>query len=112
MTEVIRGVLVLVHAELMSHRINLRTSLASGLPRVIGVRPQLQQVILNLLVNSVEAMVHVTDRARVLTIRSERYEFEGTAGVMVAIQDSGTGISQENLDRVFDAFYTTKDQGF
>src|SRR5262249_7997025 len=75
---------------------------------VLGDRVQLQQVILNLVMNGVEAMASVTDRPRELLICSCQYESDQ---VLVAVQDSGVGIAQENLEKIFDAFYTTKLQG-
>jgi signal transduction histidine kinase len=75
---------------------------------VLGDRVQLQQVILNLVMNGVEAMASVADRPRELFIRSRQHESDK---VLVAVQDSGVGIDRENLGKIFDAFYTTKPQG-
>jgi signal transduction histidine kinase len=76
-------------------------------PAVLGDRVQLQQVMINLVINGMEAMVPVTDRPRELLIRSQR---EADL-VLVAVQDSGTGIEPDNVDRMFDAFFTTKPRG-
>jgi signal transduction histidine kinase len=78
------------------------------LPLVLGDRIQLQQVILNLVMNGIEAMSVVTDRSRELLIRSCPYESDK---VLVAVQDSGTGLEPESLDHLFTAFYTTKPKG-
>jgi signal transduction histidine kinase len=79
-----------------------------GLPPVQGDRVQLQQVVLNLIVNAVEAMGGSGDDARDLLITTEPDEANG---VRVAVRDSGPGLSQESLTRLFDAFYTTKTDG-
>jgi len=82
--------------------------LAADVPPVVGDRVQLQQVILNLVMNGVEATASVADRRRELLIRSRQHESDQ---VLVAIQDSGIGIDRENLEKIFNAFYTTKSQG-
>jgi signal transduction histidine kinase len=82
--------------------------LAADVPPVLGDRIQLQQVILNLVMNGIEAMDTVTDRPRDLLIRSSPHESDN---VLVAVQDSGIGIDRQNLDKIFDTFYTTKSQG-
>jgi signal transduction histidine kinase len=86
----------------------LKMQLAVGLPRILGDRIQLQQVILNLVMNGIEAMDTVTDRPREMLIRSCRHESDQ---LLVAVQDSGIGIDRANLGKIFDAFYTTKSQG-
>ncbi|MGZ5228257.1 MAG: ATP-binding protein, partial [Burkholderiales bacterium] len=68
----------------------------------------MQQAILNLVMNAVEAMAFIADRARVLQVRSEKHE---SAGVLVTVEDAGTGINKEDLHRIFEAFYTTKSEG-
>src|SRR4029450_12335328 len=90
------------------NRVALRMDLAADVPPVLGDRVQLQQVILNLVMNGVEAMASVADRPRELLIRSRQHESDT---VLVAGQDSGIGIDRQNLEKVFDAFYTTKAQG-
>ena len=85
----------------------LQMELAIDLPQILGNRVQLQQVILNLVMNGIEAMSAVTDRSRDLLIRSCKYESDK---VLVAAQDSGIGIDSQNLEKIFDAFYTTKSQ--
>jgi PAS domain S-box-containing protein len=105
--DVIREVVLLARHEVLGHRVSLRTDLASGLPAVLGDRVQLQQVMINLVINGMEAMARVTDRPRELLIRSQ-HEADR---VLLAVQDSGTGIDPDNVDRMFDAFFTTKSSG-
>jgi PAS domain S-box-containing protein len=103
----IREVLRLMHGEIEIGRVSVQTELNSELPRVLGHRIQLQLVFRNLIMNAVEAMSSVTDRGRVLNIRSETKP----SGVRIAVADSGTGIDPESMDRIFHAFFTTKSQG-
>ena len=110
-TGVIREVLVLAQPEIQRHRIVMREALAEDLPPVWGDRVQLQQVLLNLIVNGVEAMADVEGRDRVLAIRSEHGKVDQGPGVLVSVQDAGVGVAPENLDRLFDAFYSTKSDG-
>jgi C4-dicarboxylate-specific signal transduction histidine kinase len=105
---VIGEVLALVHGELESHRVFLQSEMLEGLPDVVAERVQLQQVLLNLIVNAVDAMSSVTDRERRLRIRSALL---GTDDVRITVEDSGTGIDPNHLDRIFDAFFTTKTHG-
>jgi two-component system sensor kinase FixL len=111
LSEVVREVLALVRPELTRHRVVLQALLADDLPAVSGVRVQLQQVALNLIMNGVEAMAVVPARSRRLVIRSEHRAHAGGPGVAVAVQDTGPGIAQESLDNLFEPFYTTKSQG-
>ena len=104
---VIHEVVALVRNEALSRRVSLRTELASELPAVLGDRVQLQQVMINLAINGMEAMASVTDRPRVLLIQSQRERDQA----LVTVQDSGTGIDPDNVHRVFDAFFTTKSSG-
>jgi PAS domain S-box-containing protein len=106
--EVIREVLTLATSEVRRHRVSVRTDLATGLPPVLGDRIQLQQVILNLLMNGMEAMSSVADRPRELRIESGAH---GPQGIFVAVRDSGIGLDSQTLDRIFDAFFTTKPEG-
>jgi C4-dicarboxylate-specific signal transduction histidine kinase len=108
LNEIIGDVAALAQGEVRRNQGVLRTELATGLPRVVGDRVQLQQVILNLIMNGVEAMAAVQERSRELVVRTQRGE---SGGVLVAVQDSGTGLDPENVNRVFDAFFTTKTQG-
>jgi C4-dicarboxylate-specific signal transduction histidine kinase len=106
--EVINGAVALVKPEALRHWVTVQLQLASGLPLVRGDRVQLQQVIINLAINGVQAMTTLADRARVLTIRTEQHESDQ---VLVAVQDVGIGTEPEGLDRLFSAFYTTKPDG-
>ena len=106
--EVINEVMVLLQAELAGHRVLLRMELTPGLPVVPADRVQLQQVIMNLVINGIEAMKPGMDRPRELVIRSEQDEADQ---VSVAIEDRGVGISAENADKLFNAFFTTKSSG-
>jgi PAS domain S-box-containing protein len=106
--DVIHEVLTLAHSEVRRHRVSLCTELATGLPPVLGDRIQLQQVILNLVMNGMEAMSSVADRSRELLIRSGSH---GPQGIFVAVRDSGIGLDAQTLDRIFDAFFTTKPEG-
>jgi signal transduction histidine kinase len=98
----------LVGAEVRRHEVTLTLDLAAGLPPVIGDRVQLQQVLLNLVMNGIDAMAAVTDRPRELLIRSRPHE---EAQVLVAVQDTGVGIDPDDLDQLFNAFFTTKPAG-
>ncbi len=106
--ELIREVVALLSAELERNHVVLQTALASDLPPVLGDRIQLQQVVLNLMMNGVEAMHTVTERPRELRITSK-----ATAGdrVLVAVSDCGIGLAPDLLDHIFEAFVTTKHDG-
>src|SRR6516162_2554345 len=104
----IEEVLELLHVNLRQRRILVETYLTADLPEIMGNRVQLQQVILNLLVNAVDAMDSVTDGDRMLKITANRQE---TSGVLITIEDSGPGTAPEDMSRIFEPFYTTKPQG-
>jgi NO-binding membrane sensor protein with MHYT domain len=106
--DVIREAILLVQRDVLSHGVSLRTELASPLPTVLGDRVQLQQVVINLLMNGVEAMAPIADRPREILIRSEQHEADK---VQVAVLDSGIGIDSETAEKVFSAFFTTKPSG-
>jgi PAS domain S-box-containing protein len=106
--DVIRETIALVQRELISHQVSLRTELAPTLPMILGDRVQLQQVIINLVMNGMEAMQSVTDRPRELMIRSRQ---DDPQQVLVSVTDCGLGISPENAARLFNAFFTTKSDG-
>jgi signal transduction histidine kinase len=106
--EAILEVIALTRSELVKNGVSLQTQLAEGLPLVQGDRIQLQQVILNLIVNAVEAMSGVSEGSRELLIGTGK---DASSGVLVAVQDSGPGLNPESFDRLFDAFYTTKPGG-
>jgi PAS domain S-box-containing protein len=105
--EVIQEVLALVGPELQKDRIAVKSELSTSLPLVFADRVQLQQVLLNLIVNGIEAMTAVTDRARALVVQSK---IDESGVLMVAVCDTGTGLSLE-ADRVFTPFFTTKANG-
>jgi C4-dicarboxylate-specific signal transduction histidine kinase len=105
--ELIGEVLRLTQGEIQDGRVSVRTELINDLPKVMGNRVQLQLVFRNLIVNAIEAMSSVTDRARVLHIISATTP----SGVRIAVEDSGTGIDRESIDRIFDTFFTTKSHG-
>jgi C4-dicarboxylate-specific signal transduction histidine kinase len=104
--EVIHSVLAIVRVEMQKNKVSLETQLDERLPNVQGDKVQLQQVVLNLVINAIDAMNSV--KSRVLVIKS-RLNKPNT--VRVSIEDTGTGIDQPNLDRVFKPLFTTKDQG-
>jgi PAS domain S-box-containing protein len=106
--DVVREAIALVQRELTSHLVSLRMEFAPALPMIPGDRVQLQQVIINLVMNGIEAMQSVTDRPRELVIQSDQDE---TQQVLVSVTDCGVGVSAENADRLFNAFFTTKPSG-
>ena len=106
--EAVNEVIVMVQSAIAKNGISVSTRLMDGLVPVQGDRVQLQQVLVNLILNAVEAMSSVEDGARELSIRTEQSQ---TGGVLVAVHDSGPGIDPVNLDRVFEPFYTTKTSG-
>ena len=108
MNDVVNEVIALVQHELLSHRVSLRTELAPVLPAVLADRVQMQQVIINLVINSIEAMEAVTDRLRELVMRSCQ---DKGGKVSITVKDSGVGIDAENADRLFGAFVTSKSNG-
>ena len=105
---VVEEAVTLVQHEALRHGVAIRLEPASGLPPVRGDRIQLQQVIVNLAINGMEAMTSVQDRERVLIIRTQRHQ---SSRVLVAVEDAGVGIEPENVNRVFSAFHTTKPDG-
>jgi PAS domain S-box-containing protein len=106
--EAILETIDLTRSEMRGHRILLQTELAHGMPHIWGDRVQLQQVILNLIVNAIEAMQAITDRPRELAIGS--YQDDARQAV-VTVRDCGVGISAEDAERLFNAFFTTKSSG-
>ncbi len=105
--DAILEVIALTHGEVAKYGVSVRTQLAEDLPTIQADRVQLQQVILNLIVNAIEAMSATEGAPRELTIGTKKAEPD----VLVAVRDTGPGLSPENLERVFDAFYTTKAAG-
>jgi len=108
LNDIVHDVLALMDSELQSHHVNVRTALEEALPSVLADRIQLQQVLLNLIKNAIEAMSAVADSSRALLLTTE---FDGARALRITVQDSGPGIDPENLERVFDRFFTTKSQG-
>ena len=108
LNEATREVIALSLSDLQRNRVILQSELAEDLPPVTGDRVQLQQVILNLLRNASDAMAGVDDRPRQLLIRTER---EGDDRVRLSVRDAGIGVDPQDLERLFDAFYTTKSGG-
>jgi PAS domain S-box-containing protein len=106
--EAITDVIGLTRSEVQRNGVSLQTRLANGLPLVRGDRIQLQQVILNFIVNAVEAMSVASEGARELLISTGK---DASNAVLVAVRDSGSGLDPEDLGRLFDAFYTTKPSG-
>jgi C4-dicarboxylate-specific signal transduction histidine kinase len=128
LNETIREVIAMVRNTVQRNQVLLKTQLPTDLPLILADKIQLQQVILNLLVNAIEALCGVVDGPRELRISSQRVceianqsekdSFEDIAAaqsgwthVLVAVEDSGPGLDPKSLDRLFDAFYTTKPQG-
>jgi signal transduction histidine kinase len=105
---VVDEVVRLVQREVAAHQVALRLELAPGLPAVLGDRVQLQQLIINLVINGIQAMAGLEGRPRRLSIRSER---DQSGDVRLSVEDSGHGIDPANANRLFDAFYTTKSGG-
>ncbi len=106
--EAILDVIALTRGEVMKNGVSVRTQLAEDLPLLQGDRVQLQQVILNLIVNAIEAMSSVSDGSRELLISTGQAEPDG---VLVAVRDTGSVLEPANLQRLFEAFYTTKPGG-
>jgi NO-binding membrane sensor protein with MHYT domain len=106
--DVVSEIVALVRRELLSHQVSLRLELAPALPAVLADRIQLQQVLINLMMNGIEAMQPITDRPREMVIRSHKDEAHR---VLVTVKDCGVGISAESAERLFNAFFTTKSSG-
>lgn len=106
--EAILEVVAMARSELLRNRVTLQTELADDLAPIQGDRIQLQQVLLNLIVNAVEAMRGVAEGGRELGISTAK---DGAGGVVVAVRDTGPGLDPQSADRLFEAFYTTKPSG-
>jgi C4-dicarboxylate-specific signal transduction histidine kinase len=106
--EIILEVIALTRSEVHRNRVALRTELFSNLPPISGDRVQLQQVVLNLIMNAVEALNEVSEGPRELLVGTGK---NGSNGVFVAVSDSGPGLNAELISRIFDAFYTSKSHG-
>jgi PAS domain S-box-containing protein len=106
--KVVLEVIALARGEVVKNGVSVQTQLAEGLSLIHGDRVQLQQVILNLIMNAVQAMNGVSEGSRELLIGTGK---DASSGVLVAVQDSGSGLDPENSERLFDPFYTTKPSG-
>jgi C4-dicarboxylate-specific signal transduction histidine kinase len=106
--DAITEVLELTRDELRRHRVSVQTDLHSNLSTILADRVQLQQVILNLVMNGIDAMRTVTDRSRILTVRSQ---LDDRGNIVVNVADSGVGLDPANRKRIFDTFFTTKAEG-
>lgn len=106
--ELVGDVLTFARGEIESERIVVRTEFKENLSQVFADRVQLQQVVLNLVMNGIDAMATLRDRARVLELRSEQ---AGPSRVTLTVEDAGTGIDQNVIGRIFEAFFTTKKNG-
>ncbi|HVC55588.1 MAG TPA: ATP-binding protein [Stellaceae bacterium] len=106
--DIVRQALDLSRGAIERQRVVLRVDLAAALPLVMGDPVQLQQVIVNLITNALEAMAEPADEEAILTIRSA---VNGDGGVTVTVEDSGSGLDPDQASRIFDSFYTTKPEG-
>jgi C4-dicarboxylate-specific signal transduction histidine kinase len=105
--EVIREMIVLLRSQATRYSISMRTELSEDLPQIMGDRVQLQQVLMNLMINGIEAMKDVDGR-RELAVKSQRAEDEQ---LMVSVSDTGVGLPSQQADQIFNAFFTTKPHG-
>ena len=106
--ELIQETIALLHGDLEAASVSVRLELSPKLPAVQGHRGQLQQIILNIITNAADAMRAITDRTRVLQVKSAALE---SNRIMISLEDTGTGIESKDLERIFDAFFTTKPNG-
>ena len=109
--DVVKDVLALARYESGARRITIRTELPNGSPSVLGDRVQLQQVLLNLVMNGMDAMSSVEEQKRILVVFGKHETMNGMPAVLLGVRDSGVGLKTEEMDRLFEAFYTTKPQG-
>ena len=108
---VVEDVLTLARYESVARGVQIRPDLPNDLLRVSGDRVQIQQVLLNLVVNGMDAMNSIEESKRILTICGRREAREGISEVFLSVRDAGTGLKPEEVDRLFEAFYTTKPEG-
>jgi len=106
--KLIRDSLTLIRREIEHQRVSVLTELFDGLPQVLASRVQLRQVIINLIMNAIDAMSTVADRERILQIKTEVHELNY---FMITVEDSGIGIDPKHVNRIFEAFFTTKSHG-
>lgn len=105
MNEIVHEMVVLLGGEANRYGVSMRTDLAADLPKIMADRVQLQQVLMNLMLNAIEAMM---ETGGVLTVKSQR---DGDDQLLIAVSDTGVGLPTEKADQIFDAFFTTKTQG-
>jgi signal transduction histidine kinase len=108
LNELIRDVTRLTQGQFQRHGVSIRSDLADDLPSVLADPIQLQQVILNLFMNAAEAMISISDRERLVCVRSEKHD---GGGALITVEDSGPGVEPEDAKRIFEAFFTTKAEG-
>jgi PAS domain S-box-containing protein len=106
--DVIREVRALIDGELQNNRVEARLELSAEIPKVLADRVQLQQVVLNLMMNAIEAMGSMQNGARILRVNSE---IQDSHDILISVRDSGPGIDPKDIDRIFDRFFTTKSNG-
>jgi C4-dicarboxylate-specific signal transduction histidine kinase len=107
LNEIIREIILLLHSEATQFAVLVRTELAADVPQVVGDRVELQQVLMNLMMNSIDAMKDV-DGTRELTVQSQRDE---DSQVLISVSDTGMGLPPQQADKIFNAFFTTKTHG-
>jgi len=108
LNELICDVMRLTQGQFQRYGVSIRSELADDLPSVSADRVQLEQVILNLFMNAAEAMSSSSERERVVSVRSEKHDGNG---VLISVEDSGTGVEAQDVNRIFEAFFTTKAEG-
>jgi signal transduction histidine kinase len=107
--EIVQETIALAKSEVQKNQIHLQTNFSAALPKVVGDKIQLQQVLLNLLINGIEAIKVAKDGgAAQLLVKTEEYEENY---ILVAVKDSGVGLTPGSFDKIFEAFYTTKEDG-
>ena len=109
--DVVSAVLGLVRSEAAARRVTVQAQIPEELPLAFGDRVQLQQVLLNLVINGMDAMNSVEEQKRLLLISGRRDAYDGWAASTISVKDFGIGLKAEEMERLFDAFYTTKPQG-
>jgi signal transduction histidine kinase/GAF domain-containing protein len=109
--DVVSGVLVLVSPETAARRVTVQAQIPEDLPLTFGDRVQLQQVLLNLVINGMDAMNRVEEQKRLLLIRGRRDAYDGWSAATISVKDVGAGLKPEEMERLFEAFYTTKPEG-
>jgi C4-dicarboxylate-specific signal transduction histidine kinase len=107
--DLVRAALTVVDVDLKMQSVSVSTRLGDSLPQVLANRAQMEEVFVNLIMNAIEAMHSITDRARLLRVTSDISQ--GSSTVLVTIEDTGTGVDSEDKDRIFEPFFTTKPKG-